>query len=58
MFLPPVKKMVGNFQRSELKVIEGCGHVCNIEEPDLFNEISIEYLIKQSSDVHEKTVSE
>jgi pimeloyl-ACP methyl ester carboxylesterase len=58
MFLPPVKKMIGNFQRSELNVIEGCGHVCNIEEPELFNKISIEYLMRQRSAVHENTVTE
>ena len=56
MFLPPVKKMVENFKRSELKVIEGCGHVCNIEEPELFNKISIEYLLRQSSHVKESSV--
>lgn len=53
MFLPPVQKMVADFQRSELRVIEGCGHVCNIDEPDLFNEISIEFLRKHASDVKE-----
>jgi pimeloyl-ACP methyl ester carboxylesterase len=56
MFLPPVKKMVENFERSELKVIEGCGHVCNIEEPDLFNDISIEYLLRHSSQMEESSV--
>src|SRR6056297_2185288 len=58
MFLPPVKKMVGNFNRSELQVIEGCGHVCNIEEPELFNKISIEYLLKHGTGVHVNTVTE
>ncbi|MFU8811672.1 MAG: alpha/beta fold hydrolase [Balneolaceae bacterium] len=48
MFLPPVQKMIKNFERSELRVIPNCGHVCNVDEPDLFNEISLEFLRKQS----------
>ena len=58
MFLPPVKKMVGNFKRSELQVIDGCGHVCNIEEPELFNKISIKYLLKHGKGVNENTLTE
>ena len=53
MFLPPVKKMIKDFERSHLHVIEDCGHVCNIEQPDLFNEISIEFLRKQAEPVKE-----
>lgn len=57
MFLPPVKKMVGNFKRSKLQVIEGCGHVCNIEEPELFNKISIEYLLEHGESVKANTIT-
>lgn len=53
MFLPPVKKMISGFMRSELRIIEGCGHVCNIEEPDLFNEISIKFLTEHASNIKE-----
>ncbi len=53
MFLPPVRKMVKDFQRSRLHVIEDCGHVCNIEQPELFNEISLEYLKEQAEPVKE-----
>lgn len=49
MFLPPVQKMVTEFERSKLEIIPDCGHVCNIEKPDLFNEISIEFLLEQAS---------
>lgn len=56
MFLPPVKKMISDFERSHLHVIDGCGHVCNIQEPDLFNEISIEFLNKHASNLQERTV--
>ncbi|MFO7846877.1 MAG: alpha/beta hydrolase [Balneolaceae bacterium] len=54
MFLPPVRKMIQDFERSELQVIEDCGHVCNIEKPELFNEISIRFLKQQSSAVKQE----
>lgn len=53
MFLPPVQKMIADFKRSELRIIEGCGHVCNIDEPDLFNEISLRFLNEQASALQE-----
>lgn len=49
MFLPPVKKMVKDFNRSYLEVVKDCGHVVNIEQPAEFNRISIEFLRQQSS---------
>lgn len=48
MFLPPVKKMVEEFERSYLEVVKGSGHVVNIEKPTEFNKISIDFLRKQS----------
>lgn len=57
MFLPPVKKMVNEFERSELRVIDDCGHVCNIEQPDLFNSISIEFLKQQSSAIKQEVAT-
>ncbi|WP_020403020.1 alpha/beta fold hydrolase [Gracilimonas tropica] len=47
MFLPPVKSIVEKHKNSTLKVIENCGHVCNVERPGAFNRISIEYLKSQ-----------
>jgi pimeloyl-ACP methyl ester carboxylesterase len=44
MFLPPVKSIVRDHKNSTLKVIENCGHVCNVERPGAFNRLSIEYL--------------
>lgn len=49
MFLPPVKKMVTEFKNSWLEVIQDCGHVCNIEKPDIFNSVSIRFLREHSS---------
>lgn len=44
MFLPPVKNIVKSHKMSFLKVIEDCGHVCNVEKPKEFNEASIAFL--------------
>jgi hypothetical protein len=38
LFLPLVREIVQKNTATLLKVIENCGHVVNIEEPDLFNE--------------------
>lgn len=48
MFLPPVKKMVAKFDQSYLEVVDGSGHVVNVDAPDEFNRISINFLRKQS----------
>jgi len=48
MFLPPVKKMIGDFKHSYLEIVEESGHVVNVERPDEFNRISLEFLDKQS----------
>lgn len=45
MFLPPVKKMIKDFDHSYLIVVEDCGHVVNVEKPDEFNQISVEFLL-------------
>jgi len=44
MFLPPVRSIVKEHTNSTLKVIDNCGHVCNVERPGAFNRVSIEYL--------------
>jgi pimeloyl-ACP methyl ester carboxylesterase len=54
MFLPPVQKLVSQHTNSELVIIEDCGHVCNIEKPDEFNEISIRFLLKHSQQKKEE----
>lgn len=49
MFLPPVKKMVQDSENSRLVIIKDCGHVCNIEKPEDFNDISISFLREHST---------
>lgn len=44
LFLPPVRKVVAEHKQSHLEVIEQCGHVCNVEQPNTFNRLSIQFL--------------
>lgn len=48
MFLPPVQQIVAVHKQAFLEVIENCGHVCNVEKPTDFNDISIGFLKKQA----------
>ncbi len=48
MFLPPVQQIVSEQKQAFLQVIEQCGHVCNVEKPTEFNNVSIGFLKKQS----------
>lgn len=49
MFLPPVQQIVEEHEFSYLEVIENCGHVCNVEKPHIFNNISINFIEKYSN---------
>jgi pimeloyl-ACP methyl ester carboxylesterase len=45
MFLPPVRHLVRRHRRSStLRVLEDSGHVVNIDRPDLFNRLSIDFI--------------
>ena len=44
MFLPSARRLAENHRRAILRVIERCGHVCNIEKPQAFNRISIDFM--------------
>ncbi|WP_087025433.1 alpha/beta fold hydrolase [Thaumasiovibrio subtropicus] len=46
MFIKPVREMVAVHQNSYLTEFENCGHVCNVERPDDFNEHSIAFIKK------------
>lgn len=48
MFLPPVKMTVSKHNSAELAVIPSCGHVVNVEKPNLFNDIVIKWILKKS----------
>jgi pimeloyl-ACP methyl ester carboxylesterase len=44
MFLPPVRALVARHQFSTLEVIENSGHVCNVEQPLVFNDLAIAFI--------------
>ena len=44
MFLPSVKNLVKVHNKSELYVIQNCGHVVNIDKPEIFNKRMSDFL--------------
>lgn len=48
MFIQPVKEMVAAHKLSVLREIPNCGHVCNVERSEDFNQHSIEFIKQQS----------
>lgn len=44
LFLPAVKKIVQKHENSSLLLIEHCGHVVNVEQPEIFNRLVINYI--------------
>ena len=44
MFLAPVKNMVAVHKNSFLSVIDNCGHVVNMDQPEVFNRIAIDFI--------------
>ncbi|WP_167605350.1 alpha/beta fold hydrolase [Maribellus sediminis] len=44
MFLPMVSNLVKKHFNSRLEVIDNSGHVCNIDQPEIFNRRSIEFI--------------
>ena len=44
LFLPTIQKIVKTHKEATLFVIEKCGHVVNVEQPNIFNQQVIGYL--------------
>ena len=44
MFLPSITKIVQDHKSSTLHVIPDCGHVVNVEQPHVFNEVVVGFL--------------
>lgn len=44
MFLKPVEYIVDKHKNSELSILPQCGHVVNVDKPELFNDIVISYI--------------
>jgi pimeloyl-ACP methyl ester carboxylesterase len=50
MFLPSIRKIVQTHQSALLHVIENCGHVVNVEQPEVFNAEAIKFLTNLKKD--------
>jgi pimeloyl-ACP methyl ester carboxylesterase len=48
MFLPSVKSLAKKHTYSILQIISDSGHVCNVDQPDEFNRLSINFIQKLS----------
>ncbi len=44
IFLAPVRQIIKKHKNAILKVIERAGHVCNVDQPELFNRESIGFI--------------
>lgn len=44
LFLPSVRKVVQKHENSSLLLIEHCGHVVNIEQPEIFNRLVVNFI--------------
>ncbi len=44
MFLPQVKNLVREHKYAILKIFPKCGHVVNVEKPDLFNHYAVRFM--------------
>ena len=49
IFLPPVKNVVKKHKKSFLRVIHDSGHVCNIDQAQIFNKLSIDFIKKYNN---------
>jgi pimeloyl-ACP methyl ester carboxylesterase len=47
MFLEPVKNLIRAHKNSILRVLDTCGHVVNVEKPEEFNQLSLDFIKNQ-----------
>lgn len=50
LFIPPIEEVVRRNGTFEFVKIENSGHVCNIDQPEMFNRLSLEYIAKIESE--------
>jgi pimeloyl-ACP methyl ester carboxylesterase len=49
MFLEPVRNLVKLHKSAILQILERCGHVVNVEQPEKFNQISLAFIKNQTN---------
>lgn len=47
MFLPTIQKIANDHKSAFLHVVPNCGHVVNVEQPDIFNRVTLNFLSSQ-----------
>lgn len=47
MFLPSIAKLISDHVMSQLHVIANCGHVVNVEQPEIFNNQALAFLVEE-----------
>ena len=47
MFLEQVKKIVKEHKLSTLNIVKACGHVVNVEQPEIFNRLALQFIKNQ-----------
>lgn len=47
VFLEPALRFAEGKDKIELHVVEGCGHVVNLERPKEFNQLTLDFLLKE-----------
>jgi len=52
MFLPSITRLVQDHHSSRLLVVDECGHVVNVEQPEIFNAESIKFLNSEEVQNH------
>ena len=57
LFLPPARRIAEQSRNAFLQVIDGVGHVCNIERPAVFNRMAIAFLSGQTPERRVETVT-
>lgn len=51
LFLPTIKKISAEQENANLFIIQDCGHVVNVEQPELFNRMVIGYFVGMENHV-------
>jgi pimeloyl-ACP methyl ester carboxylesterase len=50
IFLPGARSFAHQHARASLRVLPGAGHICNIDQPEKFNSLAIDFLLPTSGD--------
>jgi pimeloyl-ACP methyl ester carboxylesterase len=46
LFVGPAKEIVKGNQNLTLEIVDQCGHVVNVEQPEAFNKLAIAFIHK------------